>query len=71
MKKTELSRLVAYVIRCSGAATLSYLLAGLLKLPHPVWACMSSLIVSQESLVEPAPRLEDELWGRYAEFASR
>jgi hypothetical protein len=43
-------RAVAFVVRCSGAATLAYLAATLVSLPHPVWATMSALVVSQEKL---------------------
>jgi uncharacterized membrane protein YccC len=41
-----------YAIRCSTAATLSYLLAVALNIPNPVWAAMSALIVSQETFNE-------------------
>lgn len=44
------ARDLAFVLRCSGAATLSYLLAGAVALPHPVWAAMSGVIVGQERL---------------------
>ncbi|QTQ85863.1 FUSC family protein (plasmid) [Agrobacterium tumefaciens] len=37
-----------FVLRCSGAAMVSYLAAVSLNLEHPVWAAMSSLIVLQE-----------------------
>lgn len=46
------ARHVAFVLRCSGAATLSYVLASVIGLPHPVWAAMSGIIVSQEKLTE-------------------
>jgi hypothetical protein len=39
---------VAFVGRCSGAATVAYLVSVLAGLPHPVWATMSALIVSEE-----------------------
>lgn len=41
---------LAFVLRCSGAATLSYILAEAAGLPHPVWAAMSGIIVGQEKL---------------------
>jgi len=41
---------VAFVCRCSLSATLAYLAAGWVGLPHPIWATMSALIVSQEKL---------------------
>lgn len=44
------ARDLAFVLRCSGAATLSFLLAGAVALPHPVWAAMSGIIISQEKL---------------------
>jgi uncharacterized membrane protein YccC len=49
---TKLARDVAFVLRCSGAATLSYLAALAVGLPHPVWAAMSGVIVGQEQLGE-------------------
>ena len=53
MTRTELVRHVAFVARCSGSATLAYMLAGALGVPHPVWAAMTAiLVVSQESLGE-------------------
>lgn len=39
-----------FVLRCSAAATLSILLAEAIGLPHPVWAAMSGVIVSQDRL---------------------
>ncbi|CAO3381955.1 FUSC family protein [Azospirillum argentinense] len=44
------ARDVAFVLRCSGAATLSFLLAQAVGFPHPVWAAMTGVIVSQERL---------------------
>jgi uncharacterized membrane protein YccC len=44
------ARDLAFVLRCSGAATLSFVLAGAVALPHPVWAAMSGIIVGQEKL---------------------
>lgn len=41
---------LAYVLRCSGAATVAYALASALGLVHPVWASISGVIVSQEKL---------------------
>lgn len=41
---------LAFVLRCSGAATLSFILAEAVRLPHPVWAAMSGIIVGQEKL---------------------
>lgn len=41
---------LAFVLRCSGAATLSFVMAEIGGLPHPVWAVMSGIIVGQEKL---------------------
>lgn len=41
---------VAFVVRCSGAATLSFVAASVVGLDHPVWAAMSSIIISQDTL---------------------
>lgn len=49
MRETQ-ARDLAFVIRCSGAATLSFLLAQAIGLPHPVWAAMTGVIVCQEKL---------------------
>src|SRR5258708_18595852 len=40
----------AFVLRCSGAATVAYELASFLGLHEALWAAMSALIVSQEQL---------------------
>jgi uncharacterized membrane protein YccC len=45
-------RTVAFVARCSGAATFAYLSATWVGLPNSVWVAMSALIVSQEQLSE-------------------
>jgi uncharacterized membrane protein YccC len=50
--REKLARDIAFVLRCSGAATLSYLAALAVGLPHPVWAAMSGVIVGQEQLGE-------------------
>lgn len=44
------TRDVAFVIRCSGAATIAFLVAQAVGLPHPVWAAMTGVIVGQEKL---------------------
>lgn len=46
------AHIIAFVVRCSGAATIAYEVAPLLGLPTPLWAAMSALIVSQERLHE-------------------
>jgi uncharacterized membrane protein YccC len=43
------ARELAFVTRCSGAATLSFVVAQALGLPHPVWAALTGVIVSQEA----------------------
>ena len=48
----QIVRDAAFVLRCAGAAALSYLLAQAIDLPHPVWATMSGIIVGQEHLGE-------------------
>jgi uncharacterized membrane protein YccC len=45
-------RPATFVARCTGAAILAYLAATALNLGHPVWAVVSALIVSQETLAE-------------------
>ncbi|WP_058188167.1 FUSC family protein [Terracidiphilus gabretensis] len=50
--QNELARHIAFVLRCSAAATGSYMLAQAVGLPHPVWAAMSGVIVSQENLTQ-------------------
>jgi uncharacterized membrane protein YccC len=49
-RRILVARHVAFVIRCSLAASLSYLIASAIGLEHPIWAAMSGIIVSQESL---------------------
>ncbi|MGO9817551.1 MAG: FUSC family protein [Acidocella sp.] len=52
MTRETLARHAAFVLRCSGAASLSYLLGAAVGLQHPVWASISSIIVSQEKSQE-------------------
>ncbi len=63
MTRSKLIRHTAFVLRCSGSATLSYLLADSVHLPHPVWASMSSLIVSQDSLSETSALISGRIAG--------
>jgi uncharacterized membrane protein YccC len=49
MLKFDVANRIAFAVRCAASGTLAYLLATAVGLPHPVWASMSSLIVSQES----------------------
>lgn len=50
-----------FVIRCATAASLAYELARLVGLQHPVWAPISALIVSQESVTATL----DSIHGRF------
>lgn len=52
LPNTGAAHVVAFAVRCAAAASLSYLAANALHLPHPVWAAMSGVIVSQESYGE-------------------
>lgn len=45
-------RSVLFVVRCTAATILSYVVAGALGLAHPVWAIVSALIVSQDTVGE-------------------
>jgi uncharacterized membrane protein YccC len=55
MTTTPKLRIFKFALRCSGAATLSYLVGGWIGLPHPIWATVTALIISQE-------RYEDTQW---------
>ena len=50
MTKQGAAGLLAFVIRCTGAGILAYLLAGAVELPHPLWACIFALISSTVAL---------------------
>ena len=41
--------LISFVVRCTAAATIAYLLANAVGLPRPLWACIFALIASQGS----------------------
>jgi uncharacterized membrane protein YgaE (UPF0421/DUF939 family) len=58
-------RAIAFVVRCSGAATLAYLTATLVGLPHPVWATISALVVSQEKLHDTQGSLKGRILGTF------
>jgi len=45
-------RAIAFILRCSGTATIGYELASSLELHEALWAAMSAVIVSQEHLHE-------------------
>jgi uncharacterized membrane protein YccC len=61
--RKELVRHIAFVVRCSAAATCAYLLARAVGLPHPVWAAMSGIIVSQENLTQTHSATVGRLFG--------
>lgn len=63
MTQKELVRHVAFVARCSAAATGALLLARAVGLPHPVWAAMSGIIVSQENLTQTHNATVGRLFG--------
>jgi hypothetical protein len=48
----RLLRAVAFVARCSGAATFAYFVADRIGLPHPLWTTISALMVPQEKLAD-------------------
>jgi len=59
----ETVRSVAFVLRCSASATGAYLLASAVGLPHPVWAAMSGIIVSQDNLTQTKNATAGRLFG--------
>jgi len=54
---------IAFVVRCSGAATAAYLVASWAGLPHSVWAAMSAIIVSQEHFEDTSASLTARIIG--------
>ncbi|MGE8131454.1 FUSC family protein [Methylobacterium sp. NPDC080182] len=52
-----------FVLRCSLSSTAAFLIASTLGLGHPVWALVSALIVSQESLAETHRSLGGRILG--------
>jgi uncharacterized membrane protein YccC len=56
-------RAIAFVLRCSGAATAAYEPASVLGLPEALWATMSAVIVSQERLPETRSSLTGRILG--------
>ena len=56
-------RATTFVARCSGAATLAYLISFWIGLPYPVWSTISALIVSHEKLSETRSLLNDRILG--------
>ena len=56
-------RAIAFILRCSGAATVGYELASSLGLYEALWAAMSAVIVSQEHLHETRSSLLGRIFG--------
>jgi uncharacterized membrane protein YccC len=56
-------RAIAFILRCSGAATVGYELASALGLHQALWAAMSAVIVSQEHLHETRSTLVGRIFG--------
>jgi uncharacterized membrane protein YccC len=52
MKTDRFVYIAAFVLRCSGSATLGYVLAQWVGLPYPLWTSISAVVVSQERLAE-------------------
>jgi len=50
LSRADTIRSVAFVARCTGAAVLALVVANRLGLDHPVWASVSALVVSQDTL---------------------
>lgn len=59
----EVLRAATFVVRCAGAATLAYIVTNWADLPHPVWAIMSALIVSQEAWTETRASISARIFG--------
>lgn len=56
-------RAIAFILHCSGAATVGYELASALGLHEALWAAMSAVIVSQEHLHETRSTLVGRIFG--------
>ena len=63
MTGTGLALSIIFIVRCSCAATLSYILANAIGLPYPVWASISGIIVSQEKLFETHNAMAGRFFG--------
>ena len=50
LSRADTIRSAAFVARCTGAAVLALVVANRLGLDHPVWASVSALVVSQDTL---------------------
>lgn len=58
-----------FIIRCAAAASLAYELARLVGLQHPVWAPISALIVSQESVTATLDSIQGRFVGTFIGLA--
>jgi uncharacterized membrane protein YccC len=54
---------IIYVVRCTLSATLALAAAQWLELPHPVWASVSALVVSQDRIEDTRASLSGRLLG--------
>lgn len=70
MTGAGLARSTAFVVRCSGAATLSYILATAISLPYPFWASISGIIISREKLFETHNSMAGRFFGTLIGTAS-
>ena len=70
MTGARLALSIIFVVRCSSAATLSYILANAIGLPYPVWASISGIIVSQEKLIETHNAMAGRFFGTLIGTAS-
>ncbi len=50
MMGNDLVWLVMFVVRCTAAAVIAYFLTMAVGLPHPLWACVFALVVSQDNV---------------------
>jgi len=59
----KIIRAIAFILRCSGAATVGYELASALGLHEALWAAMSAVIISEEHLHETRSSLLGRVFG--------
>ncbi len=59
----KIIRAIAFILRCSGAATVGYELASALGLHEALWAAMSAVIISEEHLHETRSSLLGRIFG--------
>jgi len=68
--RAGLALYIFFVVRCSCAASFSYILATAIGLPYPVWASISRVIVSQENLIETHNAMAGRFFGTLIGTAS-